>query len=71
MVTRLELKWLIRAYRDTTDKNKFFTSYFTLLAGTRKLQAQIEAGLSAADIRATWEPDLISFREMQRQYLIY
>jgi uncharacterized protein YbbC (DUF1343 family) len=71
MVTRLELKWLIRAYRDTTDKNKFFTSYFTLLAGTRKLQAQIEAGLSAADIRATWEPDLISFRDMQRQYLIY
>lgn len=70
-VDRLELKWLIRAYEQTTDKSKFFNSYFTKLAGTTKLREQIESGMSAAEIRASWEGGLIEFREVREKYLIY
>lgn len=70
-VDRLELKWLIKAYNETADKSKFFNSYFTKLAGTKKLQQQIESGMTAAEIRASWETALIEFKEMRKKYLIY
>jgi hypothetical protein len=47
---QLQLKWLIKTYV-TTNKAKFFNPFFTKLAGTRKLQQQIEDGKSEADIR--------------------
>lgn len=68
---RLELKWLIRAYQDTEDKSRFFNSYFTKLAGTTRLQQQIESGMSAAEIRASWESGLIEFGKVRARYLIY
>jgi len=70
-IDRLELKWLIAAYNTTTDKTKFFNSYFTKLAGTKKLQQQIESGMSAPDIRASWETGLIEFKNIREKYLIY
>ncbi|HNP34021.1 MAG TPA: DUF1343 domain-containing protein [Flavobacterium sp.] len=70
-VHQLELKWLIKAYNETTDKSKFFTPFFTKLAGTKKLQQQIEAGTSEADIRKSWEKGLNDFKVMRKKYLIY
>ena len=70
-VHQLELKWLIKAYNVTSDKSKFFTSFFTKLAGTKKLQQQIEAGMSEVEIRKSWEKDLSDFRAMRKKYLIY
>jgi uncharacterized protein YbbC (DUF1343 family) len=70
-VERLELKWLLKAYEDTKDKSKFFNSFFTKLAGAKQLQQQIEYGMSAAEIRASWETDLIEFKTMRKKYLIY
>ena len=70
-IDKLELKWLIKAYRTTLDKSKFFNSFFTKLAGTKKLQQQIEAGTSEVDIRKSWEKGLLEFKEMRRNYLIY
>lgn len=70
-VTQLELKWLIKAYNTTSDKSKFFTPFFTKLAGTKKLQQQIEAGVSEKDIRKSWEKDLNDFKQMRKKYLIY
>ena len=70
-VTKLELKWLIKAYNETSDKSKFFTPFFTKLAGTKKLQQQIEAGVSETEIRKSWEKGLNDFKEMRRKYLIY
>lgn len=68
---RIELKWLIKAYNETSDKSKFFTSYFTLLAGTRKLQNQIEAGVPEDDIRASWQPGIEEFKKIRKIYEIY
>jgi uncharacterized protein YbbC (DUF1343 family) len=70
-VHQLELKWLIKAYNTTADKTKFFTPFFTKLAGTKKLQQQIEAGASEADIRKSWEKGLTDFKAMRKKYLIY
>jgi uncharacterized protein YbbC (DUF1343 family) len=68
---QLELKWLIKAYETTTDKSKFFNSFFIKLAGTEKLQKQIESRISENDIRKSWQSGLEQFRKMRKQYLIY
>lgn len=70
-VNRLELKWLIEAYQNTQDKTKFFNNFFIKLAGTSKLQQQIEQGLSEVEIRKSWEKDLEAFRKTRDKYLIY
>ncbi|ALM49740.1 hypothetical protein AMR72_12990 [Flavobacterium psychrophilum] len=70
-VKRLELKWLIKAYNNTTDKSKFFIPFFTKLAGTTKLQEQIVSGKSEDQIRESWEDGLTKFKVIRKKYLIY
>lgn len=70
-VNQLELKWLLKAYQNTSDKSKFFIPFFTKLAGTKKLQQQIEAGVSEKDIRDSWKKDLENFKTMRKAYLLY
>lgn len=70
-VTRLNLHWLIKAYKSSSDGSAFFTNFFTKLAGNKTLQQQIEAGLSESEIRKTWESDLESFKLKRQKYLIY
>ncbi|MDG1728812.1 MAG: DUF1343 domain-containing protein [Algibacter sp.] len=68
----MTLKWIIKAYENTTDKSLFFlTDGFTKHAGTNKLQKQIEAGLSEEAIKATWQDDLERFKKTRKTYLIY
>ncbi len=68
---QLEIKWLIKAYENSTDKSTFFNSFFTKLAGTKKLQQQIENGVSEKEIRKSWENGLNEFKEIRKKYLIY
>lgn len=70
-LSQLELKWLLKAYESTIDKNVFFTNFFTKLAGTKQLQEQIISGLSEEEIRKSWEIGLEAFKKMREQYLIY
>ncbi|MDQ6472475.1 DUF1343 domain-containing protein [Flavobacterium sp. LHD-80] len=70
-LTKLELKWLIKAYQNTSDKTKFFNAFFTKLAGTKKLQQQIESGVSEKDIRESWKKDLEAFKIKRKPYLLY
>lgn len=70
-VNQLELKWLIKTYNTTNDKSKFFNSFFTKLAGTKKLQQQIESGISEKEIRESWKDGLKKFKKMRKKYLIY
>ena len=70
-VKRLELKWLLKAYKETADKSKFFNPFFTKLVGIRKLQQQIEAGNSEVEIRKSWKKGLIDFKKNRKKYLIY
>jgi len=70
-VKQLELKWLIKAYQTTSDKSKFFNVFFTKLAGTEKLQTQIENAVPEGEIRKSWQQGLIEFKKIRSQYLIY
>ena len=70
-VQQLTLRWLIKAYKQTHTAGTFFNSFFTKLAGTKKLQHQIEQGLSEQEIRASWQKDLAAFKEVRKKYLIY
>ena len=71
-INRLELKWLIKAYKENSQtKNPFFNDFFTKLAGTKKLQQQIESGVSETEIRKSWEVGLKDFKEIRTKYLLY
>ena len=68
----MTLKWVIKAYQNSTDKSLFFnTNNFTKHAGTDKLQRQIEAGLNETEIKTTWHEGLEAFKKTRSKYLIY
>lgn len=67
----LNLNWLISAYNNTKNKTTFFNNFFTKLAGTKKLQQQIEAGLTETEIKTTWQKGLETFKKTRNNYLIY
>ncbi|MDA9340227.1 DUF1343 domain-containing protein [Polaribacter sp.] len=69
-LNKLDLSYLLRAYQQNTSK-EFFNTFFTKLAGTEKLQEQIEQGLSEKEIRKTWVQDIIFFKKIRKKYLLY
>ena len=70
---RLNLSYLLTAYRDCADKASFFlkNNFFDKLAGTDQLRKQLLVGANEEEIRASWEPDLEKFRHIREQYLLY
>lgn len=67
----LVLDFLFDAFERFPDKNRFFNSFFDLLAGTSALREQIKNQLSEEDIRRSWLPGLTTFREIRKKYLLY
>jgi len=68
----VDLQWIVKAYQNSTDKENFFlTASFTKHAGQTELQKQIESGMSAQEIRATWSKDLEKFKRIRAKYLLY
>ncbi|WP_303686218.1 DUF1343 domain-containing protein [Nonlabens dokdonensis] len=67
----IELEFLVDAFAKAPYKSKFFNSFFTKLAGTKTLQAQIEKGMSAQEIAATWEKGLEEYQKLRGKYLLY
>ncbi|MDX2415297.1 MAG: DUF1343 domain-containing protein [Bacteroidales bacterium] len=67
----IELNWLLDAYNNFPEKEKFFNSYFNTLAGTDSLKQQIIDGLSAEEIRLSWQEELNDFKAIREKYLIY
>ncbi|CAM3456038.1 exo-beta-N-acetylmuramidase NamZ family protein [Aequorivita lipolytica] len=70
-LSKINLEWLIDAYNANGKKKDFFNSFFVKLAGTKKLQQQIEQGLSAEKIRDSWKDGLDSFQKVREKYLLY
>ncbi len=77
---RLQLKYLLDAYKLFPDKKAFFVlpksgneadAFFNSLAGTATLMQQIKAGKTEAEIRKSWEPGLQKFKEIRQKYLLY
>jgi uncharacterized protein YbbC (DUF1343 family) len=67
----LNLEWVIAAYNDYPEKEKFFTKYFDTLAGGTGLRKQIQNGMTAGEIRASWKKGLEEFGKIREKYLLY
>ena len=70
-LNRLDLNYLIEAYQATENKEDFFNDFFTKLAGTKKLQEQIESRHTAYELKKNWVRGLQAYDEMRQAYLIY
>ncbi|MBW7891108.1 MAG: DUF1343 domain-containing protein [Chitinophagaceae bacterium] len=77
---KVQLKWLIEAYRLFPEKDKFFIlpksgkmddSFFNKLAGNNQLWQQVKNGVKEEDIRKSWEPALTAFKKVRKKYLLY
>jgi uncharacterized protein YbbC (DUF1343 family) len=77
---KIQLKWLLEAYRLFPDKDSFFLLpqsgkpedyFFTKLAGNTELMQQIKAGKTEAQIKKSWEPALSEFKKIRKKYLMY
>ncbi len=67
------LKYLIDFYTAYPDKEAFFTNaaFFNLLGGNGVLIQQIRDGKTEAEIRASWQSDLIEYGLLRKKYLLY
>jgi uncharacterized protein YbbC (DUF1343 family) len=79
---KIQLKWLMQAYKLFPDKSNFFlvnkktnptdTDYpINRLIGNGNLIKQIRSGMSEKEIRKSWEPRLKSFKKVRKKYLMY
>ncbi len=69
----LNIDYLLSYYNNYPDKENFFTNakFFNLLAGNATFQQQIKDGLSAEQIKQSWQKDLLSYRKTRSHYLLY
>ncbi len=77
---RVQLKWLLEAYRLFPQKDSFFLlpksgnmeqSFFVKLSGNNDLWQQVRAGKSEEEIRKSWGPKLTEFKAIRKKYLLY
>ncbi len=71
MDNKVQIKYLLDAYKAFPDKEKFFTGSFNRLAGNKELMEQIKTGISELEIRNSWEVKLKEFKSIRKKYLLY
>ena len=67
----LDLNYVIDAYHHLNLGDRFFTPFFNLLIGNSTVRQMIQAGKSAEEIKATWQPDVEQFKKQRKPYLLY
>jgi uncharacterized protein YbbC (DUF1343 family) len=67
----IHLFWLIDIYRQYPDKKNFFTPFFDKLVGDKSLKEMIIAGKSEEEIKKSWQPELNTFKQIRKKYLLY
>ena len=70
-LTAINLNWIIEAYKQCPEKEKFFNDFFDKLAGSDKLRLQIIEEKSSREIKESWEVGLREFKGIRGKYLIY
>jgi uncharacterized protein YbbC (DUF1343 family) len=77
---KVQLKWMIEAYKLFPQKDSFFLvpksgkmeeSFIVKLSGNNELWKQIKAGIPEEEIRKSWEPKLAQFKTIRKKYLLY
>ncbi len=70
-LSKVDVSAIVDAYHKTPSDKKFFGKTFTIHAGNLELQQQIELGMTAKEIRVTWQKDVEEFKKIRNKYLIY
>ena len=70
-LNRIDLSFLIDAYKACPEKGDFFNTFFDKLAGGDKLRLSIIEGKSEEKIRQSWSEELLEFEQMRNNYLFY
>ena len=77
---RINIELFLEMYKAYPQKDSFFIHttgntqrdyYFNKLAGNSSLMEQIQSGVSATVIRASWQKDLAHFKMIRKKYLLY
>ncbi len=68
---QINMEWIIEMYKAYPDKEKFFNNFFDKLAGTDQLRKQITEGMTATEIRKSWQPGLDDYKSKRKKYLLY
>ena len=70
-LSSINLGWLIESFKQTSNKEDFFNSFFDKLAGNDKLRKQIISGLNEKEIVSSWETGLKEFKKTRDKYILY
>ena len=72
-VPRFTLRYFLEFFHKYEKEDEFLTRerWFNLLAGTDQLLAEIRAGKSEMEIKATWKEALENYKLMREKYLLY
>jgi uncharacterized protein YbbC (DUF1343 family) len=68
---KVNLQYLIDAYKKTPKNQPFFGATFTIHAGSTQLEKQLKAGKTAEDIYHSWQPAIEKFKKTRAKYLLY
>ncbi len=68
---RINLTWLIMAYKNLGNDPGFFNPFFEKLAGNSILRQQIIKGVPEEEIRKSWAGKISQFKEIRKKYLLY
>ncbi len=68
---KINLNYLIEAYRSVNIGDSFFTPFFEKLIGVDYVRKMIEEGCSAEQISKCWQKDIETFKKQRKPYLLY
>lgn len=63
--------YLIDMYAAYPEKEKFFTAFFSKLAGTTRLADAVREGMEEDELRDSWQKELEDFEIIRQKYLLY
>jgi uncharacterized protein YbbC (DUF1343 family) len=70
-LSKVNINWLMDAYKKTPASETFFGPSFTIHAGNTNLEQQLKDQVSAKKIRESWQHDIHSFKKIREKYLLY
>ena len=68
----LNLNWLLLLCKENQlEDGPFFKDFIFKLIGNRIFKQQVLNGLTAQEIKQTWEVELVEYKAMRKKYLLY
>lgn len=68
---KIDLSYVIEAYRALNIGDRFFSSFFEKLMGVDYVRKMIEEGKNADEISKMWQDDVEKFKIQRKKYLLY